>query len=558
MKFVKDFKVNYLNNNLILYIIKILFYLKSLKNYFKTQKNIESDIINKYCNFLKKNLFEKKLENKKIILMDCCDIPDYIISNTILSSELKKYYGANIVSYGDFPRKGKINQIMNSMNIDHFLIKLDKKQNIKLEKIFKYIIKKLTNKNELYNLKLSNVSIGIDIYETILKCGNPTINFGTLEMYENIYLGLKYLIYFEDLFKKKIVLSTCLSDNTYITTGIITKLAYKYCVSVFHANPISINRTEFENQLHSRFKKYREYFNKLSKKSKIKAINNSKKLLSKRLKGKTKIKMFYQEKSAFTKKNIARQLNDNAKIKIIVTTHCFYDNPNAYGDFLFKDFYDWLIFVGKISEKIKKKYEIYIKPHRDYLPGTIEVLNEIKNKFTNLKIIDPETSFHQLKKEGAKISLTGYGSVGHELPLLGFLVINSGFNPHSNYSFNLHPKNKKDYKKILCNLDNHKIKVSKDEIYEFFYTHYTINNDDSFLFDSYEKYSRYVKFKMKSDECYSYFLKKHKIYLKKYKKIIADSIISNRCFSVEKILNNKSQLKLKKTNLSRLIKNEKI
>ena len=153
MKFVKDFKVNYLNNNLILYIIKILFYLKSLKNYFKTQKNIESDIINKYCNFLKKNLFEKKLENKKIILMDCCDIPDYIISNTILSSELKKYYGANIVSYGDFPRKGKINQIMNSMNIDHFLIELDKKQNIKLEKIFKYIIKKLTNKNELYNLK---------------------------------------------------------------------------------------------------------------------------------------------------------------------------------------------------------------------------------------------------------------------------------------------------------------------------------------------------------------------------------------------------------------------
>ena len=104
MKFVKDFKVNYLNNNLILYIIKILFYLKSLKDYFKTQKNIESDIINKYCNFLKKNLFEKKLENKKIILMDCCDIPDYIISNTILSSELNKYYCANIVSYGDFPR----------------------------------------------------------------------------------------------------------------------------------------------------------------------------------------------------------------------------------------------------------------------------------------------------------------------------------------------------------------------------------------------------------------------------------------------------------------------
>ena len=76
-------------------------------------------------------------------------------------------------------------------------------------------------------------------------------------------------------------------------------------------------------------------------------------------------------------KIIKRQLNYNKK-KIIVATHCFFDNPNAYGNFLFNDFYDWLIFIGKIGEKLKKNYEIYIKPHRDYLPGTIEALNEIK------------------------------------------------------------------------------------------------------------------------------------------------------------------------------------
>ena len=101
-------------------------------------------------------------------------------------------------------------------------------------------------------------------------------------------------------------------------------------------------------------------------------------MLSKRLAGKTKIKMFYQEKSAFTKNLIKRQLKQNDKIKIILTTHCFFDNPSAYGNFLFKDFYDWLFFVGKIGEKIKNKYEIYIKPHRDYLPGTLETLNAIK------------------------------------------------------------------------------------------------------------------------------------------------------------------------------------
>ena len=42
-------------------------------------------------------------------------------------------------------------------------------------------------------------------------------------------------------------------------------------------------------------------------------------------------------------------------------------------------------------------YDWYIKPHRDFLPGTIEALN-LFISFKNMKIINPETSFHQLKK----------------------------------------------------------------------------------------------------------------------------------------------------------------
>ena len=56
----------------------------------------------------------------------------------------------------------------------------------------------------------------------------------------------------------------------------------------------------------------------------------------------------------------SRSLNEyeNSKKKIIIATHCFFANPNAYGNFLFKDFYDWLIFVGNIGAKLKKNYEI--------------------------------------------------------------------------------------------------------------------------------------------------------------------------------------------------------
>jgi len=68
--------------------------------------------------------------------------------------------------------------------------------------------------------------------------------------------------------KKKLISALCLSDNTYINTGIPIKIAYKYSIPVFHANPIEINRTENEYQLHSRFNRYKEYFSALTRKKK--------------------------------------------------------------------------------------------------------------------------------------------------------------------------------------------------------------------------------------------------------------------------------------------------
>ena len=43
----------------------------------------------------------------------------------------------------------------------------------------------------MFKLKVNNISIGIDIYETILKNRNPTVIFGNLEMFKTFYLALK-------------------------------------------------------------------------------------------------------------------------------------------------------------------------------------------------------------------------------------------------------------------------------------------------------------------------------------------------------------------------------
>ena len=63
--------------------------------------------------------------------------------------------------------------------------------------------------------------------------------------------------------------------------------------------------------------------------------------------------------------------------------------------------------------------------------------------------IGPIISFHKLIDEGLQYVLTCLGSVGHELAYLDIPVINSGYNPHISYNFNIHPSNIDEYKKII-------------------------------------------------------------------------------------------------------------
>ncbi len=134
-----------------------------------------------------------------------------------------------------------------------------------------------------------------------------------------------------------------------------------------------------------------------------------------------------------------------------------------------------------------------MKPHADYLPGTMEVLQEICNRFPRFNLIDPSTTWHQLKTEGISTVLTCYGSIGHELPLLGFKVINAAYNPHIAYSFNVHSKTIEEYDDIILNKINAPLHVNADEVYEFFYVQNAITQPDDAFFDSASAFLSKVK-----------------------------------------------------------------
>ena len=57
-------------------------------------------------------------------------------------------------------------------------------------------------------------------------------------------------------------------------------------------------------------------------------------------------------------------MKQNEKIKVLIATHNIGDVHNAFGKTYFEDFYEWLIFLGSISEKTN--YDWYIKDHPYY------------------------------------------------------------------------------------------------------------------------------------------------------------------------------------------------
>ena len=71
------------------------------------------------------------------------------------------------------------------------------------------------------------------------------------------------------------------------------------------------------------------------------------------------------------------------------------------------------------------------------------------NKYKNFIVLPKNTTVTQMLNKKFDYVLTVYGSVGHEYPLFDTPVINASVSgPHSAYSFNLSPKNKKSYEKF--------------------------------------------------------------------------------------------------------------
>ncbi len=487
---------------------------------------INNKNFSKYIFFLKKNN-ETTDNNKNIFIFD--NFED--LRNTLFRSiYLKIFKKKNNLSlfYINYKFNPIYKYIYKSIGAKHLKIRLNVNQKNECKKRVDLFYKNIQNKNDILNYEIDGLNIGLDIYESyLITFMKPTISKISIlnkELFKTVYKSVSLYIFWRDFFvENKYIKGVLISHRNYIETNILNRIAIQHKKKVFTTTGDGLAITRWKNLDLNFFNHYQKIFDYLKDEEKLIALKWSKNQLQKRLSGIIGIDMDYSTKSAFhknykEKKNIIKESN---KIKILVCTSCFYDNPHCYGKMQFSDFYESLRFLGLISKKTD--YEWYFKPHPDFLPGTIETIKEILKYFNNAKLIPSDTSFHFLKDK-IDFAITVYGSIGHELPLLDIPVINlSQINPHQNYKFNFTPKNLDELTSCLLNINEVKIK-DIEKLYEFYFIHYKffkptilfdadlfkenldtvdiIKNINKILFDknSYEKLSsRIEKFLIKDD-----------------------------------------------------------
>lgn len=479
--------------------------------------------------------------NRKMILLDYFPFPHWISISSIAAKVIQEKTGSEIFAFGFIKPFKNTKDLYRAFGVAyHLQIKMGIRQWNELWTLYKEIALSISKSEDVFNIEMDSIKIGIPIYESILRSGKITVDIDDIETYKHIYRGLMQYVYFRKLFIGNRIEAILVSHDCYIGPGLLDHMAHRYGVISLNVNPLEINLPFKAGQLYTRFERYPEYFAALSLEDRDAGIKLAQRDLEWRLTGKIGVKMGYQEQSAFESNKTVDQLVKADNLKVLVATHDFYDNPHGYGKMLFNDFSIWLEFLSQVASETT--YDWYLKCHKDSSLEQRKEIEAFSQRNPTFKVVDSLVSFHQLASEGLDFVLTCYGSVGHELPLLGINVLNSSYNPHIAYNFNYHAKSVVDYKELLLNLPELELgKISTNEIYEFFYVHHYLMWPDDYIFPSYEDYVKNSN--LQSDDSLKYIISIYESLKKNINIKLHETIQNRRVFSVEQFLESSKQIK---------------
>ena len=473
-------------------------------------------------------------ESEKMVLIDSFIIPHWALINTLAASQIANKTSSKVMTFNFSKRNLSEDTLYRSLGVNsHLRIRLNLILFIKAIGVYVDLNRKVYSGVKIIDLQIGKVNIGIDVYESYLRRGHPTVDLNSIDLYRELWRGVKQYLYFKPLFINEKVTALLVSHDNYVGPGLLARMAFRYKVPVFLINPFEINILSRPFHLYERFAHYRVYYSSQSEDWKELSLHKAQVELQRRVSGEIGIgTMSYQKKSAFTHHRIEKQILATQNKKLLILSHDFFDNPHAYARMLFDDFIDWLSFVADCCAE--NGIDCYIKLHRDFSDIEFQIILEFQSKNPFIIIVDPEVSYHQLFDEGIRFVTTCYGSAGHELPLLGFTVINSSYNPHIAFSFNHNASTKEEYYNLLKD----QVPIVLDETLEHeIYMFYSVNSflmwPDSYNMNSFNDFDSFCESDFLGQKALRY-LEDH---VERIRELVStniqEAISGERVFSVE-------------------------
>tara|TARA_A100001015_G_C15034786_1_gene735475 strand:- start:1012 stop:2577 length:1566 start_codon:yes stop_codon:yes gene_type:complete len=447
--------------------------INKLHKYFCDKKIILNFIRNN-----KKFFPRKKSVNKNKILVEHFNYVSSFISFSYYAEVLSKKYNADIHCY--YPTELSFFQKINNhikvlIGLPNYNIArcLGSKNiifpksimNTKNKKIFRDIMANIRSKKDILKIKILSIPVGDLIYDEYLyKFKKLTIDVNDKEFINFLSYSVGLFMYWYEYLNDKKIKSLIISHTCYYISLPGRIAAFKkipcYCVN----NVSSFYITKNDYLTYTDFSSFPKIFKKIPKKISNQYIRIAKKEVLKKFINKDNLNFDHYRK----KKN-------NKPISLLVSAHCFTDAVHIHGkNRIFSDHYEWINFLGQISNKTN--YEWSIKIHPNHYDRNLDKMNSLITKYSRFKLLPKETKNINLLKKIDYV-LTVYGTVSREYPLFNIPVLNCSHDgPYSAYKFSENFSRLKDYKKALFNLE--RIKVNKNvvsKIYEQFSVKYLLH-----------------------------------------------------------------------------------
>lgn len=424
------------------------------------------------------------------------------VAYSYLANVLSKRHSAKIKAYRPYLSSGVIRRlkikVLQYLSVEYFgiykslgtsefvLSGVTNTQRSEAKQIAENVYATLLNKADIENIIVDGIWLGDLIYDSYLgKFHKPTIQISNPNFAQFLLEAIELYIFWRDYFDSHNIKAVIVSHCVYLH-AIPLRVAVSRGIDAFQINETHVYKLSADKLFaYTDHDEYHKDFLNLPAEIQKKGIEKAKERVELRFSGQVGVDMSYSTKSAYGKFKEQRLIRKSAKTKVFVATHCFFDSPHAFGNNLFPDFYEWLIFLGEQSEKTDNEW--YIKTHPDFLPGTMEVINTFLLKYSKWTLLPADTSHHQIIAEGVDVALTCYGTIGFEYAALGIPTINASLNnPHIAYGFNCHPKSIEEYEKLLSNLDGLKLDINLTDVYEYYFMS-RLHKSKNWLFNDYDQ-----------------------------------------------------------------------